>query len=124
MSFAAARYRSASVETASPVRVVVMLYDGAIRFLRGAAQAMEEKDVAKKGEQLHRAHAIVSELQATLDEKQSPELCDQLSRLYDFVLDRIGQANMKGDPELLGPAVNVLLELRSAWSQVAEEMGG
>ena len=109
MSFGINQYRTARVQTASPVGVLVQLYDGAIRFLREAAQHMESGDIAQKGVKLSKAHRIVSELQATLDREKAPELCDQLDSLYDFVLHQIVEANLKNKMELVEPAVNVML---------------
>ena len=120
MSFGINQYRSARVETASPVGVLIQLYDGAIRFLREAAKHMIESDVANKGVKLSKAHRIVTELQATLDKEQAPELCDQLDSLYDFVLHQITEANVKNDPTMVEPAINVLTTLRGAWGEIGE----
>lgn len=124
MSFAVAQYRSNQVQTASPARVVVQFYDGALRFIRSAVSAIEARDYAAKGVQLSRAHAIVAELRANLDPTRAPELCAELDRLYVFVLDRITEANLKASAEPLAAAVKVLEQLRSAWAQVADEPTG
>lgn len=121
MSFAVSQYRSAQTETATPVQIVVQLYDGAVKFMRQAAQHIEEKRPADKGRALNRAHAIVSELQATLDDSQAPELCKQLEQLYDFVLYRIMECNIQNDPKLLQAAIDVMLQLRSAWAELAKK---
>ena len=122
MSFAVAQYRSARIETASPVRLVVDLYRGALRFM---AQAVAMQDAGRPGERgraLSRAHAIVSELQATLDHGRAPELCDELDRLYDFVLHRISAANTQADLTLIAPAMDVMRTLEGAWSELAEKV--
>jgi flagellar secretion chaperone FliS len=121
MSFAMSQYRSNEFQTASPARIIVAFYDGALRFLKAGAQALEQKSYALKGQQLSRAHAVVSELRATLDHTQNPALCGELDRLYSFVLDCITEANMTGNIDKLHAAVRVLEQLRSAWAQVAEE---
>ncbi|MBI2896556.1 MAG: flagellar export chaperone FliS [Deltaproteobacteria bacterium] len=121
MSFAVGQYQATTVETASPAQLVVVLYDGALRFLRQAAAAAEGGEIAKRGMALGRAHAIVTELQATLQPEHAPELCAQLDGLYGFVLEKITEANLKGDPAPLVPAVKVLEQLREAWAQVAKE---
>ncbi len=123
MSFAAAQYRSTRTETASPLQVLVQLYDGALKYLRRGRVAIESGDVGAKGEALSKAHAIVSELQATLDESHAPELCAQLYALYDFVLRSITQANIERSSDPLNAAENVLVELRSAWAQIAGQRG-
>ena len=124
MSFAVAQYRSNQVQTASPARVVVQFYDGAIKFIKLAAAALEARDFAAKGKYLSRAHAIVAELRCNLDPERAPELCAELERLYVYVLDCITEANMKADAKALVPAIKVLELLRSAWAAVADEPNG
>ncbi|HET9932686.1 MAG TPA: flagellar export chaperone FliS [Polyangiaceae bacterium] len=124
MSFAVAQYRSNQVQTASPARVIVQFYDGALKFVRLAVQGIEARDYAAKGMHLSRAHAIVSELRANLDPTRAPELCAELDRLYVYVLDCITEANIKTDATALAPAVKVLEQLRAAWAQVADEGTG
>jgi flagellar protein FliS len=120
-SFAMSQYRSNEFQTASPAKVIVAFYDGALRFLKAGVQSLNAKNYALKGQQLSRAHAIVNELRATLDHTQNPALCGELERLYSFVLDCITESNMNADATKLHGAVRVLEQLRSAWAQVAEE---
>jgi flagellar protein FliS len=124
VSFAVTQYRSNQVQTASPARIVVQFYDGALKFLKLATQALAVRDYATKGMHLSRAHAIVSELRANLEPTRAPELCAELDRLYVYVLDCITEANLKADAKQLAPAIKVLNELRSAWAQVADEPTG
>lgn len=124
MSFAVSQYRSNQVQTASPARVIVQFYDGAIKFIKLGSQGIEKKEYAKKGEHLSRAHAIVAELRANLDASKAPELCEELDRLYVYVLDCITEANMKMDAKPLAGALKVLEMLRSAWAQIADEPSG
>lgn len=119
MSFAALQYQNTRVTTASPVAIVVSLYDGAIRFLREAITRHEQGDVAKRGVALSKAHAIVSELTISLDHERAPEMSAQLASLYDFVLKCITDATAKADPAPLEGAIRVLTSLRSAWSELA-----
>lgn len=119
MSFALAQYQNARVETASPVQLVVDLYRGAIRFIRQAQAFHDAKDYAARGKALSRSHAIISELLATLDHNQAPELCAQLESLYHFVLQRISEANTNADYAKLDAAVDVLNTLEGAWSELA-----
>jgi flagellar secretion chaperone FliS len=119
MSFAVAQYQTSRIETSSPVQVVVALYDGALRFLRTGAVALENDDMAAKGVALSKAHAIVTELMVTLDHERAPELSGQLEALYAFVLERIATANAERDVEKIDEAVRALLPLRDAWAQLA-----
>lgn len=120
MSFAAAQYQAATVETASPVQIVVRLYDAAVRNLVQAATALESKDAKTRADRLRKAHAIVSELQASLIHSHAPDLCVDLDRLYEYVLFAITEANTKGQREHLDASVRVLRELRSAWAELAK----
>jgi flagellar protein FliS len=124
VSYAVSQYRSSQVHTASPARIIVQFYDGALKFIKLGAQALEAKDFATKGVQLSRAHAIVSELRLNLDSSCAPELTAELDRLYLYVLSCITSANMHADAKRLAPAVSVLEQLRSAWAQVADEPTG
>ena len=119
MSFALNKYRSTRTTTVSPLQVLLQLYDGAIRYLRTGADAIDANNPAARGVALSKAHAIVSELQATLDDKQAPELCAQLHSLYDFVLDQITTANLQRETKPLDDAMKILVELRSGWSELA-----
>lgn len=119
MSFAVAQYRTAKVETAKPIQLVVDLYRGALRFLRQGIAHQQAGEPAKRGIALGRAHAIVSELQATLDHDKAPELCQQLDSLYDFILHRITVANLNAEVESLEAAIEVLTTLEEAWAQIA-----
>ena len=121
MSFAMAQYRSNEFQTASPAKIIVAFYDGAIRFMKLAQPAIEQKNYALKGKHLSRAHAIVSELRNELDHTKDPALCGELDRLYDYVLDCINEANFKLDTVKLASAIRVFEQLRSAWAQVADE---
>jgi len=123
VSFAVSQYRTNQVQTASPARVIVQFYDGAIRFLKLACQAMEAKDYATKGMYLMRTHAIVTELRANLDHTRAPELTGELDRLYVYMLDCITEANIKASPEPLTGAFKVLDSLRGAWISVADDPG-
>lgn len=119
MSFALAQYRTARANTASPVQLVVDLYRGALRFLKQAKAFQQQGQPAERGVALGRAHAIVSELQATLDHGKAPALCEELDRLYDFCLFQITEANLKSSAEPIDAVIEVLDTLESAWAQIA-----
>jgi flagellar secretion chaperone FliS len=119
MSFALAQYQNARVSTVSPLQLVVQLYDGAIRFLREAVEKGASGDKPGRGHLLGRAHAILNELQATLDHAQAPELSAQLFSLYDFCLGRITQAVVSGEDKPVAEAIGVLENLRGAWAELA-----
>ena len=118
---AAARYRGVQVSTSSPADLVVMLYDGVIRFVTEADAAFEAKDRARAGERIGRAMAIVDELTATIDPEHAPELAENLLALYGFVKRRLFDANLGRDRKALADVVTTLSPMREAWATVAKK---
>ncbi len=111
-------YRESAIMTASPARLVVMLYDGARRFLTQAAQAMATRDIARANERLKRAEAIIEELLATLDMSQG-EVAERLSSIYHFSRRLLTEARLEQDPQRIEQVVELLAELRDAWAELA-----
>src|ERR1700690_3073880 len=91
---ALARYGAAKVTTQSPGQILVMLYDGLLRFLREAQGAFVAKERAKAGERVSRSLAILDQLLIGLDPKHAPELCERLQALYVFCIQRLVRANL------------------------------
>ena len=120
MNFAASpqAYRESAVLTAPPERLVVMLYDGARRFLQQAATAMRDGDVPTAHERLRRAERIVEHLDATLDLSQG-EISERLEGIYAFCLRLMGEARLQRDASRLETVGRLLGELREAWAQLA-----
>ena len=112
-------YRQQEVLTATPGRLVVMLYDGAGRFLVQAAHAMREGDVAKAGQRLSRAEAIIEELLVTLDLERGAEIASRLQGLYVFYLRHLGEARREQDADKVDVVREQLASLRESWAQVA-----
>ena len=111
-------YRQSAVLTASPAQLVVMLYDGAYRFLTQAAAGMRAGQTATAGERLGRAEAIIDELLATLD-MSAGEVADGLQALYVFFKEHLSAARLEQDAAKLDEVGAMMRELRSAWAQVA-----
>lgn len=125
MSAAAAtalrRYRTVQVKTSSPGELLVMLFDGLLRFLDEAKRAMEADDLPRACERINRSHAIVSELLITLDRKHAPELCDNLEGLYSFCLNHLLDANIERNPQKIADVIRVLLPLAEAFRTAVRE---
>ncbi len=113
-------YRQSAVLAAPPGQLVVMLYDGARRFLRQAAIAMRAREIEKAHNTLRRAELIVGYLDGILDHEQG-ELPGQLHSIYSFCLAHLNSARMNQDPARLEEVSELLGELRESWAQVAEE---
>jgi len=111
-------YRKATVDTSDNVRLVSLLFDGAVNFLKVARGKMEQRDIAGKGIYLGKVTAIVGELNSSLNMEQGGEIARNLRRLYDFILDRLLKANLKNDLVALNEAERVLEMLRSGWKEM------
>jgi flagellar protein FliS len=110
-------YRENSIMTASPEQLVVMLYDGAGRFLRQAEGSMIDGSWLEASEKLSRAEAIIDELLATLD-MDAGEVADRLQSIYVFCKTRLIEARIQRDAVRVDQVARLLGELREAWSQV------
>jgi len=110
-------YREASVMTASPEQLVVMLYDGAGRFLTQAEGAMLGGTWLQASEKLSRAEAIIDELLATLD-MEAGEIAERLQAIYVFCKTRLIEARLERDPGRVDQVARLLAELREAWAHI------
>tara|TARA_Y100001934_G_scaffold282860_1_gene398883 strand:- start:1264 stop:1671 length:408 start_codon:yes stop_codon:yes gene_type:complete len=108
-------YAQAKIGSASPEQLLIMLYDAAIKDVRVAVEAIEAGDRGAKAKALDHGVKVLTELINSLRPDKAPEIADNLRRLYDFMIDRMIQANLKSDAELLEPVGKVLGELREAW---------
>jgi flagellar secretion chaperone FliS len=111
-------YRESAVLTATPEQLVVMLYDGANRFLIQSAVAMRESRPAVAGEKLRRAEAIIDELLATLDMSVG-QIAEQLQALYLFFKEHLSAARLEQSAEKVEEVARLMRELRSAWASIA-----
>jgi len=111
-------YRKTEVDTSDSVKLVSLLYDGAVNFLKVARGKMEKRDTAGKGMYLGKVTAIVGELSSSLNMEEGGEIARNLRRLYDFVLDRLLKANLKNDMKALEEAEKVLETLRQGWKEM------
>lgn len=114
-------YQQTHVQSRSPLELVVMLYDGALRFVNEARTALDRQDLVAKREALSRALAIVAELQNTLNMRDGGDVATQLDALYTYVNTRLLEANMQSNGAALDEVVKLLTPLREAWGQIAAE---
>ena len=114
------QYQRTQVVTASREKILLMLYEGAIRFTKQARIAMNEKKVADKGKAISKATAIISELMATLDFKIGGQLAQDLENLYIFMIDKLIEANVHNKVECLDDVEKLLNTLYTAWKDVVE----
>jgi len=112
-------YRESAVLSASPVELVVQLYDAARRFLRQGAAAMEEREIEESHKKLRRAELIINYLEGVLDDTQG-SVAVQLRSMYQFCLAHLNEARLTLDAGKVLEVSTILGELRDAWRQVAE----
>lgn len=112
-------YQQTHIHSRSPLELVVMLYDGAIRFVGEAKAALERRDLTAKREAISRTLAIVSELQSTLNMQDGGEIASSLDNLYTYVTSRLLEANMQSDVTKLDEIAKLLGILRGAWADIA-----
>jgi flagellar protein FliS len=113
-------YLEMQVRTASPLALVVQLYDAALRQLEAARGHHEAGRVRERGAAISHAIAIVGELRSSLDFERGAELARHLDDLYAYASERLLEANRRGAPEALSAVAAVLAPLRSAWRELAE----
>ena len=112
-------YYQTHVQSRSPTELVVMLYDGALRFTEQAADAMDRQDMAAKAIAMSKALAILSELQNTLNLQDGGQVAQQLDALYTHMTERLIDANVQRTSAPIREVIGLLRPLREAWAQVA-----
>jgi len=110
-------YRQLSVEGATPIGLVAMLYDGAITALIRAIDAIEARDIEKKCQHLNRALAIVIQLEGTLNFEEGGEVARNLQAFYVYARAQITKANVENAAEVLRSLLEHLSALRDAWRE-------
>ena len=113
------QYRATKVQTAGSVDLVVMLYQGAVRFIRLGIEALERDDAKVAHENLVRAQDIVVELLGSLNREAGGQIADQLAGVYDYCFRRLVLANVKMDPEPAREVLGIVRDLGMAWQQIA-----
>lgn len=116
------KYKQTSVQSASREKILLMLYEGAIKFTKLAIKAIEEKKIADKGINIGRAFDIVMELNNTLDHKVGGEIASQLEQLYMFMMEQYTKANITNDATHLNTNLKLLQTLYDGWVQAVEKL--
>lgn len=115
-------YKNTEVNTSDKVRIISLLYEGAINFIKMAKKKTLERDIAGRGLYIGKATSIVGELSSSLDIEAGGEIGMNLRRLYDFVLEKLLSANLKNDIKAFDDAERVLEVLRNAWKEMEREL--
>jgi flagellar protein FliS len=117
-------YRRTQVQSATPLELVAMLYDGALRFLDSARTAIEQRNIAARRTALSRVFAIISELQSTLNLEQGGEIAASLDRLYDYANMRLLDAAMRNDVAAIEEVKTLFGTLRDGWHTISKQPSG
>lgn len=110
-------YKTNSVNYASKEQLLLMIVDGAVKFSKIAKQGMEEKDIKKAHENIIKTQNIFYELMATLDVEKGGEWAENLMRVYDFIVQRLLQANLKKDAKIMDEIIPVIEDIRDTWHE-------
>jgi flagellar protein FliS len=118
-------YRSVAVTTATPGQLVLMLFDGALRFISTALHGFELEGIAARNEQIHnnliKTQNVLLELQASLDLKAGGEFAQTMYGLYGFMLAELQRANLGKTAEPIRTVERLLREIRDSWAQMLDQ---
>lgn len=116
------RYQAIAVNTASPGQLILMLFDGALRFMTAAVAAFGETDRSKQAEGIHnnlvRAQNILRELQSSLDQEKGGEFSKRMRPLYEFMIGQLNEANLNKNVKPIEIVEKLLGQIRDAWAQM------
>ncbi len=109
-------YQNSKVMTASPAELTLMLYEGAIKFCNIAIMGIEQNDIQKAHTNITKVEAIIEEFRSTLDFKYP--VAKDFEEVYKYLYDRLVQANLKKDKEILEEVLGHLRTMRDTWKEV------
>lgn len=109
-------YANNKIMTASPAELTLMLYEGAIKFCNIAIMAIEDKDISKAHNNIMKVERIIEEFKATLNHKYP--VAKDFDSVYDYLMMRLQEANVKKDKEILEEVLKHLRTMRDTWKEV------
>jgi flagellar protein FliS len=116
---AIATYRQHATTTQTRGRLIVLLYEGAIKFLKQAKRELQAGNFAAKGQHINRAMDILNELDASLNMEVGGEIATNLRRLYQFMFRHLTEANSRRDPERIQDVIDCLTDLNEGWKAIS-----
>ena len=117
------QYTNVHISTVDRGRLLLMLYDGCIKFLKHAKVGLETKDIPKFARFLSKAQAIISELMLTLDFERGGEIARDLDRIYDFALFYLTEANLEKNPTKIERVIELIETIAGAYRELIEGPG-
>ncbi|MBI1756016.1 MAG: flagellar export chaperone FliS [Fimbriimonas ginsengisoli] len=118
----AQEYLKGAVNGASPLQLIIMLYDGALRFMEAGRHAMLAGEIDKQNTSLQRAQHVVTELMACLDMEQGGEVATNLFALYSFALNQLVEANISDKTEAIDACIKIFSDLRESWVRLEADL--
>lgn len=115
-------YQNNKYNTASPHRLITMLYDGVLRFTAQAGKALDSKEYELANQSLKRSQDILYELIACLNFKEGGQIAVNLNNLYLYVIDLTIKANVQKNSVHLSEVASIVTELKSTWEQIGKEV--
>ncbi|WP_374017802.1 flagellar export chaperone FliS [Paenibacillus thiaminolyticus] len=115
-------YQKNKYETASPHRLILMLYSGAIKYLKQTNSALEAEDYSSAHEYNLKVQDILFELISSLNEREGGEMASNLKQLYLYMIDQLVQSNINKSVEPLGEIYGMLESIKDAWETIGKEM--
>lgn len=109
-------YFENQLKTATPGKLLVMLYDAGIRFAKTGLQKMQEGKLDEQSENIRKVQNVLLELISSLDPKSDPQLAGNLQSLYEFMFDQLTDANIHDNIEPLQNVIKLLTEMRGVWA--------
>ncbi len=111
-------YQQNSVTQSTPGELTLMLYNGCLKFLNQAKKGIETKDIELKNTNIQKAQSILRELMVTLD--MSVPVSESMFSLYEYMVNRLIEANIKNDKEIVDEVIGYTTEFRDTWKQVIQ----
>lgn len=119
------RYRESQITSTSPEKTILMLYDGAIRFLGSAMKELEENNnMPEKSRLVEKTVKIIDHLQSCLDQEKGGEIARNLDGLYDYMSIKLTEANLGNDIPKMEQVMNLLLTIRDGWKDICDKSNG
>ncbi len=111
-------YNKNAVTTSNQGKLILMMYDGAIKFTRMALDSMDRNDLAGKGNNIRKTQDIINELSLALNMDKGGEISVKLESLYRYIINQLTLANVKADRGALETVLKIMVPLREAWNQI------
>ncbi len=111
-------YRFNEISTSSQGKLILMMYDAAINFVKTIKSSIEKNDIPQKGNYIRKTHDVIDELSRSLDMKKGGEVASRLRSLYLFIIRQLTVVNIKSDLNALESILNILITLRAGWEQI------